>query len=165
MCPTPPSAWALAGSCNACRALTLQSSISPEALSTSPGRGSTPSLPVGGHSLPILGPFHLGRGDPRGLALQLHPYTSQAQHLLRGLGSKHGRWDWGRERVGGEKSSTPTSPVCCRAFARAGPLPGHPSPLLPGPHGKLPKPLAGSAPALCVLSCRQRSFVARNAHT
>lgn len=52
-----------------------------------------PMLPARGHSPPVLGPFHLGCGDPRGPALQLHPCTNQAHHLLGSLGSKHCRWD------------------------------------------------------------------------
>ena len=56
-----------------------------------------PMLPARAHSPPVLGPFHLGCGDPRGPALQLHPCTSQAHHLLGSLGSKHHRWDYSRK--------------------------------------------------------------------
>lgn len=153
MCPTPPSAWALAGSCNACRALTLQSSISPEAFSTSPGRGSTPTLPVGGSltahpwSIPsgVWGPPRSGTPAP-----PLHqpgpapPEQPRLQARKVGLGARKG---------GGRKILNPYKPrllqgLCmCRTPAWSPfPSPTRPSWEAP-PNPWLDRPLVCASPA------------------
>lgn len=133
---------------------------SPRLPSTQPRHGHHPhTMHQEDHSLPVLGPFHLGCGDPRGPALQLHLCTGQAQHLLGSPGSKHGRRNWVSRGRGDKTQILHRQRPCGRPSSVWIPSSVHPS--LPI-HPSLKAPWLDRDPALYFLSSLYGFFVARN---